>query len=122
MLTFYETINIPLIQYSNIPAFPEEFFLFDGHLLASLPCSFMVISKKVKNTVDHQEGNHSRMVKTKSIRLAICCLYRNDQITQKVRLENRKLALPHREGDDIGGFFPVKVSPIQFLNLDIINQ
>ena len=72
--------------------------------------------------MDHQEGDHFHRAKTRSFRLALGRLNRNDQISEEMGMEVWKLALPHRESEDIGRFVPAKVPAVQFLNLDIIDQ
>jgi len=37
-------------------------------------------------------------------------------------MKSRKFSLPHRESQDIGWFIPTEVSPIQHLNLEIIDK
>jgi hypothetical protein len=72
--------------------------------------------------MDHQEDNHSHFVKAEPIRLALGRLHRNHQISEEMGMKGRKLPFPHREGQDIGRFIPVEVSPIQRLNLEIIDK
>jgi hypothetical protein len=100
----------------------EEFFLFDCHLTSSFPRPLVLISKKMKNAMDHQNGHHFHGLQTKSIRLAPCRFHRDNQVPQEVGVENGKFSLPHRESKDIGGFFSMEVLPIQFLYLSILHQ
>jgi len=37
-------------------------------------------------------------------------------------MEDRKLSLPHGEGQDIGRFISMEVFPIQRLNLEVIDK
>ena len=64
----------------------EEFFLFDSHLSSSLPRSLMLISEQMEHAMDHQEDDHFHTVQPESIRLALGCLHRDDQIPQKLRV------------------------------------
>ena len=100
----------------------EKFFLFDGHVLTS-PLRFLVlVTEKMKNAMDHQKGDHLHLVQTKSFHLTPGCLNRNDQIPEELRMKNGEFAFPHREGKDVGGFVYTEISPIQYLDLSIINQ
>ena len=100
----------------------EELFLFDSHLSGFLLCPFMFITEEMKNTMDHQENDHSHLVQTKLFHLTPGCLNRNDQIPEELRMKNGEFALPHREGKDVGRFVYTEISPIQYLDLSIINQ
>ena len=72
--------------------------------------------------MDHQKGDHSKIVQTEPIRLTLSRLGGDDQISQKTGVQREALSFSHGEGEDIRGLVPVKVAPIQFLNLRIVNQ
>jgi hypothetical protein len=116
---FYHS-SIPIVLFFD--GMLEEFFLFDGHFARSFSRSLVFISDQMKNAMDHEEDKHLHRVQAKSIGLALSCLYRNRQVTEKMGMKGGILSFPHREGEDIGGFVSMEVSTIQFLNLDIIDQ
>lgn len=72
--------------------------------------------------MDHQKGDHPKIIQTEPIRLTLGRLGGDDQISQERGVQGGSLPFSHRESEDIGGFVPVKVMPIQFLNLGIVNQ
>jgi len=72
--------------------------------------------------MDYQEDNHFHFVEAEPIRLALGRLNRNHQVSQEMGMKGRELSLPHGEGQDIGRFIPTEVSPIQRLNLEIIDK
>ncbi len=100
----------------------EEVFLFGGHLTRSGPRPFMLIPTKVKDAVDHQEDDHSHAVQLEPLRLALRCFYRNDKISQEVRVKGRKFSLAHREGKDIGGPVAAEMASIQLPDPGVIDQ
>ena len=100
----------------------KELFLFEGHLTSSFLRPLMLIAEKMKNTMDHQEDDHLHLVQTESFLLAPGCLNRNDQIPEELGMKNGEFAFPHREGKDVGRFVYTEISPIQCLNLSIIDQ
>lgn len=82
----------------------------------------MVVADQMKNSMDHQEDDHLHRIETKPTGLAVSGFNGNDQVPQKVRVERRILAFSHRKSEDIGGFVPLEISTIEFLNLGIIDQ
>jgi hypothetical protein len=100
----------------------EKFLLFPGHLTGFLLRPFVVITDKVKNTMDHQEGNHFHLVQTKMFHLTVGRLDRDDQIPQEMGMKGGESAFSHREGKDVGRFIQSEVSPVQCLNLSVIDQ
>lgn len=72
--------------------------------------------------MDHQKGDHPKIIQTEPIRLTLGRLDGDDQISQERRVQGGSPPFSHRESEDIGGFVPVKVTPIQFLNLGIVNE
>jgi len=81
----------------------------------------VLIAEKMKNTMDHQEGDHFHLVQTELFHLAPDCLNRNDQIPEEIGMKNREFAFPHWESKDVGRFVQTEVSPVQCLNLNIID-
>ena len=72
--------------------------------------------------MNHQKGDHLRLIQAESLGLAFGCFNGDDEIAQKVGMERWKLALFHGEGEDIGGFVPAEETAIQFPNLLVIDQ
>ena len=72
--------------------------------------------------MDHQKDNRFHLIQAESGGLTPGCLHRDDQVTEKLRVQDGKLSLSHREGDDIGRPIPMKILSIQFLNPGIIDE
>ena len=100
----------------------EQGPLFQGHFPGLLLGLLVFVSQKVKNTVGQEQGNHPPFAETETSGLALGRLYGNDQVTQKTGVEPGELSFLHGEGDDIGGFVPAEVAPIQVLNLGISDE
>ena len=96
--------------------------MFQRHLPGLLLGLLVFVSQKVKNTVGQEQSDHSPFAETETLGLALGRLYGNDQVTQETGVEPGELSFLHGEGDDIGGFVPVEVAPVQVLNLGISDK
>jgi hypothetical protein len=100
----------------------EEFFLFEGHLPGPLFGPLMLIPNQVQDAMDYQKDNHFHLIEAETVRLALGRLNGNHQVTEEMGMEGREFPLPHGKGQDIGRFVPTKVSPVQRLDLEIIDK
>lgn len=100
----------------------KQLVLFGGHLLGSLPCSFVLITDKMEDTMDDQKDDHFRMVQAESLHFPEGCLNRNHQIAEEMGMKRGEFTLPHWKCEDVGWFVPTEVSTVQCLNLGIVDQ
>jgi hypothetical protein len=100
----------------------EQLFLFEGHLPGPLFSPLMLVANQVENAMDHQKDNHFHVIEAETVRLALGRLNGNHQVTEEMGMEGRKFSLPHGKGQDIGRFIPAEVSPVQRLDLEIIDK
>ena len=82
----------------------------------------MVIADEMKDAVDHKQDEHFLIVETESIGLTLRCFYGDDQVSEHMGVQTRKLLCFHGEGKDIGRFIPMQVLPIQLLNLRVVDE
>ena len=61
-------------------------------------------------------------VQAETIRLTPSRVHGDDHISQQLRVEGDKLSLPHGEGKNIGRFITAEISPVQFLNLAVVDK
>ena len=100
----------------------QEFLLLLDHFSSPLLRPFMLIAKQMEDAVDHQEDDHLRSIETETIRLTSGRVHRDDHISQELRVDRNERSFPHGKGKDIGGFVTAQITPIQFLNLTVIDK
>jgi hypothetical protein len=66
----------------------------------------------MKNTMDHQKGDHFHLVQAELFHLASGGLNRNDQVSKEVGVKSREFAFPHWKGKDIGRFVQMEISQV----------
>ena len=82
----------------------------------------MFITEKVKNPVDHQKDDHGHLVQAKSFHLAPGGFHRNHQVSEEMGMKGGEFTFSHWKGKDIRRFVQAEISPVQYLNLRIIDE
>ncbi len=89
----------------------------------------MVVSEKVKDTVNDQEQDHFFSVQPELARLPLSCFSGDNHVSEEIRMKSGTglaghipAAFPHWEGNDVGRFVASEIALIQPLNLGIIDE
>ncbi len=108
------------VDFLDDPA--KQLLLLLGHFVRSLPLPFMVVTHQMKNTVDHEKDDHLYLLQSEAIGLPPGRVQRDDHVPQELRVEGNERPFSHGEGKNVGGFVTAQITPVQFLNLSIIDQ
>ena len=100
----------------------EQFLLLPSHLPGSFSCSFMLITDQVKEAMDHEKEDRFHVIKAKSGRLAPGCIHGDNEVAEKLGVEDRKFSFLHWKGNDVGRAVPMKILPVQLSNPGIIDE
>lgn len=113
--------NVPAIDGSTAQS-AQEFSTLGFHSPGFCFRYFVVISKQMQNTMNHEFRQtilHGHAGRQAFFR---CCFQGNDNIPQQFRIDFGKCPLPHGKRDDIGGSFPLKIVLVQNSDLGIIKE
>jgi len=100
----------------------KEFLLLFDHFSSPLLRPFMLIAKQMEDAVDHQEDDRLRSIETETIRLTPGRIHGDNHIPQELRVDGNEGSFRHGKGKDIGGFVTTQITPIQVLNLTVIDE
>jgi len=110
------------LQLSLSDRLLKEFLLLFDHFSGPLLRPFMFIAKQMEDAVNHQEDDHLRSIETETIRLTPGHVHGDNHISQELRVDGSERSFAHGKGKDIGGFVTAQITPVQFLNLSVINE